>query len=298
MRILLGRLRILFIWDQSYDRLAYKVHTVVDRYISDAIARQKDHTPDEQGSSDSPKRYIILDELVRTLPDRAEVRDQVINIFLPTRDATALGLSNACFLLARHPRVWHKLRTEVLSIKGPVTYDVLQSLKYMRCVLNESQLCSSSFLQLLMYVGLRLHSPVTRNIRLCLKDCVLPLGGGPDSTAPVFIPRGSRVTVNFGAMHRDKDIWGPDADDFRPERWEEEGFKPGYWQYIPFSGGPRICPGKRIALIESAYVLVRIMRVFESIDNRDPEVKFIERNRLTIESRNGVQIALLPSQKS
>jgi hypothetical protein len=90
-------------------------------------------------------------------------------------------------------------------------------------------------------LGFRLLMPANRNMRLCLKDCVIPTGCGPQGKAPVFVPRGTQVSVNFGAMQRDKDIWGEDADHFRPERWE--GMKLG-WHYIPFSGGPRICPGQ------------------------------------------------------
>ena len=134
--------------------------------------------------------------------------------------------------------------------------------------------------------------PVNRNARLCLKDCVLPSGGGPGGTQSIFVPQGTQVSVNFGAMHRDKDIWGDDTDEFRPERWE--GMKIG-WHYIPFSGGPRICPGQQIGLAESAYVLARLMQKFKTIENRDPEMSFIEESRLTIESRNGVKIALIPA---
>ena len=133
--------------------------------------------------------------------------------------------------------------------------------------------------------------PASRNVRLCLMDCVLPSGGGPAGTKPIFVPRGTQVSVNFGAMQRDKDIWGDDADDFRPERWE--GMKSG-WHYIPFSGGPRICPGQQIALTESAYVLARLVQRFKTIENRDLEIAFIEQSRLTTESRNGVQVALIP----
>lgn len=296
MRILLGRLRILLLWDRSYDRLARRVHAVIDQYIDKAVARQHEQSPADKGTSDAPKRYIILDELVLRLQDRAEVRNQVVNIFLPGRDATALGLSGVCFLLARHPQVWRKLRAEVLSIEGPLTYDVLKSLKYMRSVLNEGLGQAPLFFpdtSAKSQVGLRLIVPANRSVRLCLHDCVLPTGGGPDRTAPIFVPRGTRVTVNFGAMHRDRDIWGEDADQFRPERWET--LKQG-WHFIPFSGGPRICPGQQIALTESAYVLARLMQKFEAMENRDPETAFIEQSRLTIESRNGVKVALTSAE--
>ena len=42
-------------------------------------------------------------------------------------------------------------------------------------------------------------------------------------------------------MHRRKDYYGEDADEFKPERWEK--LRPG-WEYLPFNGGPRICLGR------------------------------------------------------
>ena len=134
--------------------------------------------------------------------------------------------------------------------------------------------------------------PASQNIRLCLKDCVLPSGGGLAGTQPIFVPQGTQVRVNFGALQRDKDIWGDDADEFRPERWE--GMKIG-WHYIPFFEDPRICPGQQIALAESAYVLAKLMQRFKTIENRDPEISFVEESRLITESRNGVKIALIPA---
>ena len=142
-RIILGRLRIFFIWDTSYNRLAHRVHAVIDKYIDKAMARQNDKHGINTSSTNTRRRYIILDELVNAVQDRAEIGNQVINIFLPARDAAGIGLSGVCFLLARHPQVWHKLRAEVLSMEGELTYDLLKSLKYMRYVLNESQYYST-----------------------------------------------------------------------------------------------------------------------------------------------------------
>lgn len=64
-------------------------------------------------------------------------------------------------------------------------------------------------------------------------------------------------------MHRRKDIWGPDAEIFKPERWETR--RPG-WDYLPFNGGPRICIGQQFALTETGYVVVRLMQRIDSID--------------------------------
>lgn len=43
-------------------------------------------------------------------------------------------------------------------------------------------------------------------------------------------------------MHRRKDFYGEDSDEFKPERWET--LRPG-WEYLPFNGGPRICIGRK-----------------------------------------------------
>ncbi len=51
-------------------------------------------------------------------------------------------------------------------------------------------------------LGFRLLMPADRNMRLYLKDCVISTGCGPQGKAPVFVPRGTQVSVNFGAMQR------------------------------------------------------------------------------------------------
>lgn len=64
-------------------------------------------------------------------------------------------------------------------------------------------------------------------------------------------------------MHHRKELWGPDADEFRPERWEKR--RPG-WDYLPFNGGPRICIGQQFALTEIAYVVTRMMQRIDGLD--------------------------------
>lgn len=54
---------------------------------------------------------------------------------------------------------------------------------------------------------------------------------------PVYIRKGVEVVYNVNIMHRRKDTWGDDANEFPPQRWV--GSKHG-WEYLPFNGGPRI----------------------------------------------------------
>jgi cytochrome P450 len=134
---ILGRLWLFNLWDKTYADLAARVHAVLDRYIDEATERVWEKPDGKTG-----KQYVIVDELVQfqPVPSREEIRNQLLNIFLPARDTAAISLSACLFHLARHPDVWNKLRAEVLSIEGPVTYNVLQSLTYTRAVLNESML--------------------------------------------------------------------------------------------------------------------------------------------------------------
>lgn len=56
--------------------------------------------------------------------------------------------------------------------------------------------------------------------KVAVRDTVLPHGGGPDGNAPVFVPKGRKVLYSFYALQRNKETYGEDADEFRPERWE------------------------------------------------------------------------------
>lgn len=55
-----------------------------------------------------------------------------------------------------------------------------------------------------------------------MRDTVLPTGGGPDGSSPVLVRKDTIVHFSTYALHRRKDLWGDDAEEFRPERWNFE----------------------------------------------------------------------------
>jgi cytochrome P450 len=126
---------------------------------------------------------------------------------------------------------------------------------------------------------------------MSVRDTVLPLGGGEDGQHPLFIPKGTNVGYSPYVMHRRKDIYGPDANEFRPERWET--LRPG-WEYIPFNGGPRICLGQQYALTEAGYVTARLVQEFATMESRDPG-PWVEQLSLTCSSMNGTKVGLTPA---
>lgn len=253
---------------------------MVDQFVEEAISfRQQDDVEKVQNpNSEKKHKYVFLHGLARQTSDRVRLRDELMNILLAGRDTTASLLSNMFCMLARHPRVWAKLRQEIVdTLDGRLpSYEELRNLKYLKYCLNES---------------LRLHPVVPLNGRTAITDTHLPLGGGPDGKSPVFVPKGTHVAYSVWAMHRRKDLYGPDAEEFRPERWEH--LRPG-WEYLPFNGGPRICVGQQYALTEAAYVTVRLAQEFKGLDNRDPDA-WVEGLTLTLSPLNGTLVSLTPA---
>ena len=69
-------------------------------------------------------------------------------------------------------------------------------------------------------------------MRTANSNTTLPKGGGPEGKDPVFVKAGQQVNYHVYALHRSKETFGPDAEDYRPDRWENPELRPG-WGYIP-----------------------------------------------------------------
>jgi len=248
---------------KSFREDILEVHKFADHCINQALKRRQLGTVKDQ------KKYIFLDQLLDVVNDPVEVRSQLLNIFLAGRDTTAGLLGWTFWCLARHPDVYAKLRTSIVEQFGPsekedtISFAGLKSCTYLQHVMNEV---------------LRLYPSVPFNMRQATRDTTLPRGGGPDQSSPIYIKKGQCVNYSVFVMHRRKDLWGVDADEFNPERWV--GRKSG-WEYLPFNGGPRICLGQQFALTEAGYVIARMLQRFEKIANTDPEDEPLHQYSLT-----------------
>jgi cytochrome P450 len=109
----------------------------------------------------------------------------------------------------------------------------------------------------------------------------------------MFVPKGTIVAYSPYTMQRRTDFYGPDAAEYKPERWEN--LRPG-WEYLPFNGGPRICLGQQYALTEASFVSVRLLQEFSKMESRDTNGGHWEEGlTLTVCSGNGVQVGLTPA---
>lgn len=277
-------LRFRYMFDTSWKKSYDKVHVFVDDHVKRALEETAQDVSSNSSKIPHPRqdepthRYILLHEMAKEIRDPIELRYQILQVFLPARDTTSIAVGNALFHLARQPSLWTDLRNTALALGSqPLTFELLKSLIPFRNVLFET---------------IRLQGPSGRVLRTALRDTILPLGGGPNGRSPLFIEQGAVVALNLWGLHHDKDIWGDDVNEFKPQRWVDKRLS---WEFVPFLGGPRICPAQQQVLTQAVYVLVRLVREFSAVENRDPSQEYVEITKMTTESRNGVKIALFPA---
>lgn len=271
--------RLPFFRDTEFEKNVEIVHAFVDRQVARALDRARDSRDAGALGNRSRHHYVLLDELAKVAPDPVMLRFEMLHVFMPASQSISNVFSSVLFYLARRPDVWADLRGQALALGDePVTFELLKSLHSFRNVI---------------YEGLRIHGSAGRLSRTAIRDTVIPRGGGPDGMSPVLVPKGQRVMLELYAKLNDPVVWGDDAHEFRPSRFEGRRLN---WDFVAFSGGPRICPAQQQAITQAIYLLVRLVREFELLENRDPCLEYVEGVSLVSESKNGVQVALHESR--
>ncbi|KAG9251383.1 cytochrome P450 alkane hydroxylase-like protein [Emericellopsis atlantica] len=228
---------------------------------------------EEKTSAGGKKKYIFPTELAKMGLSQKQIQIEVINIMFAGRDTTAALLSLIWWYLAKRPDIVSKIRNELepLGSRAPTTEEV-KKLHYLKNVVNEV---------------LRLHPINPLNSRTAIRDTTLPRGGGPDGQSPVFIRKGQQVMFTSSGLQRRPDLYGNDVMELKPERWNT--LKPTAFEYIPFGGGPRICPGQHLALLEASYFTVRLLQEFQSVEPLN-EGPFQEAFAILVTSGDGVRV--------
>ncbi|KAG5981516.1 hypothetical protein E4U55_002871 [Claviceps digitariae] len=287
----LGKKRIVhsklpFFRDLEFEKNVEIVHAFVDRQVERALAQSRSKTSaghddktlnndDADADDKTRERYVLLDELAKLAQDPIMLRHETLHVFMPSFLSISNIFSSVLFHLARRPDIWAQLRSEALALGDePMTFERIKSLHSFRNVFFE---------------GLRVHGSSGRLSRTAIRDTVIPRGGGPDGMSPVLVPKGRRVMLDMYSKLRDPRVWGDDADVFRPSRFE--GLRLG-WDFVAFSGGPRICPAQQQSITQSIYLLYRMVLEFPVLENRDPCLEFVEAMSLVSESRHGVLVGL------
>ncbi|KAF8319095.1 cytochrome P450 [Clavulina sp. PMI_390] len=225
-----------------------------------------------------------------------EVAAQISTFLLAGNETTATALNWTVYGMLKHPHIQEKLRAEVLAFPSDSpTYDEVSGLKYLDAVVRET---------------LRVYAPTLGTSRVASEDSVIPLDEpiiGKDGVkrTELFVPRNTRIDVPTMTMNTDESVWGPDATEFRPERWLEEKLPEGVLEMPSlasptFLAGPRACIGFRLTLIEMKIVLFTLLRAikFDSavhIDDIEAGFFIVTFPRLKEEKKKGAQLPVLIS---
>jgi len=179
------------------------------------------------------------DERGQAMTD-AELRDELVTLFLAGHETTALALTWCFLLLARHPAAESRLVEElqtVLAGRTPMAED-LPRLPFTEAVVKET---------------MRLYPPAWIVGREAVVEC--RVGG-------YRIAPGTQLWMSQWVVHRDP-RWFDAADEFRPQRWQDDlARRLPRCAYFPFGDGPRICIGAGFAMLEAVLALAAIVQRF------------------------------------
>lgn len=193
-----------------------------------------------------------------------ELLDQLSTFLFAGSDTTAISISWALHYLSQNPELQFRLRQELSSVVIPsgasLDITVLDSLPFLDAVVKET---------------LRLAPPVHGTIRVATKDDYIPLSSPTvlrtnEEVSSVHIRKGSYIHIPIEGLNYSKDLWGPDALSFRPERWTMPSGTPGgvpaqhpgLANIMSFSFGPHACLGWRFSILEMKVFLAVLLPQF------------------------------------
>ncbi len=192
-----------------------------------------------------------------------EMVDQVAIFFLAGHETSASALAWALYLLASNPAVQDRVAAEVRALDFETGgFSALSGLKFTRDVFRET---------------LRLYPSVPMMVRQ--NTC-------PEQFRGRDVAPGAQVVISPWHLHRQERIWDR-PDEFDPDRWQSDAGKLCAREaYIPFSTGPRVCPGAGFAMVEGPLLLALLVRTFrwQAVPGLEP----VPVAHLTVRAQDGI----------
>ncbi|KAI0329989.1 cytochrome P450 [Cubamyces sp. BRFM 1775] len=175
---------------------------------------------------------LLKANMATDIPDSQRLSDEDVLAQVPTflvagHETTSTATMWCLYALSQAPEIQTKLRDELLTLETETpTMDELNSLPYLDAVVRET---------------LRVHAPVPTTIRVAMKDDVIPVGEpfvdrNGQVQDSIKISKGTPIIIPILALNRSKKLWGDDAFEFKPERWEHPpeptSSIPGVWGHV------------------------------------------------------------------
>ncbi|KAI3511655.1 hypothetical protein L1887_18812 [Cichorium endivia] len=252
-------------WIDRLNGLEMKAHKVAKEFddflecvVAEHVNKRKWVDADQCGE-DQDLVDILLDVQRDNATDFTVHRDiikaLILDVFVAGTDTTFGSLVWSTSELIRHPRVMKKAQEEVTRTaqgRSMILEKDLENMQYLKAIIKET---------------LRLHTP-------------LPLLVPRESTKDVKlmgynIPAGTQATVNAWAIGRDPSVW-EEPEEFRPERFLNcsTDYKGLHFEFLPFGGGRRGCPGIPFAIVILELALANVLYKFDlalpdGVDGKD-----------------------------
>ncbi|KAI0039426.1 cytochrome P450 monooxygenase [Auriscalpium vulgare] len=228
---------------------------------------QDDGAAKEIGQADVKARdlltLLVKANMASDVKDDARMSDEDVLAQVPTfliagHETTSTGVTWALYALSLYPATQVALRA---ALPPPptegITMEFLQDIPELDRVVREV---------------MRLYAPVPSTIRIATRADVIPTTSEWEDKkgvrrSGITVAAGDAVIIPILALNRSPEIWGPDAREFKPERWEnipEAAHSiPGVWgNSLAFSGGSRACIGYRFSVVEMKALLYVLVRAF------------------------------------
>ncbi|MGB7269929.1 MAG: cytochrome P450 [Albidovulum sp.] len=197
-----------------------------------------------------------------------EMTDQVAIFFLAGHETSASALAWSLYLLALFPDMQDRAALEAAELPEDIGISDISGLSFIADVFRET---------------LRLYPPVPMMVRENRRPVVFR---GRD-LAP-----GAQIVLSPWHLHRHEKLWDC-PDDFDPDRWKTDaGRMSARAAYLPFSAGPRVCPGAGFAMLEGPLFLAMFLRHFRFEIAAGP--KPVPVAHLTVRARDGIRLRVLP----
>lgn len=251
------------LFPDEYHKAIIENHKIIHAKCKELVKTKREAILKEMeyGNKDEPAKDV-LSRLLKAnlstsipenqrLPDK-DLMDNINTMLFAGSDTTSLALAWTLHLLALNPDVQASLRTELVSFQQSVAdpsdasiFSALDELSHLDNVIRES---------------VRLIPPVHSSLRVAMEDDIIPtaepvrMSDGTVNKDGVRIKKGTYVHIALEGMNMVRDVWGEDAAEFRPDRWNNlpEAVKqnPGiYAGSMTFSHGPRACIGVRFSVM-------------------------------------------------
>ncbi|KAG5051900.1 Cytochrome P450 71D8 [Glycine max] len=214
-----------------------KLHKQVDKVLENIIRehQEKKKIAKEDGAEVEDQDFIDLllkiqqDDTMDIEMTTNNIKALILDIFAAGTDTSASTLEWAMAEMMRNPKVREKAQAELRQ-----TFREKE-------IIHESDLEQLTYLKLVIKETFRVHPPTPL---LLPREC-----SQPTIIDGYEIPTKTKVMVNAYAICKDPKYW-TDAERFVPERFEDSSidFKGNNFNYLPFGGGRRICPGMTLGL--------------------------------------------------